>query len=410
MWWDKWIPHKFRVKQEIFAIEICIKESETRYHFTHLKQKNRQLELVSTESVTKLTLPAAVIKNKIPLVIIVNGKGIVLKKINLAENPNEPVQTIVAQHLPTLDTNDFYIQLYKQEDKTAFITLCRKELVNEFLNVLKSLKTDVALVFLGPAEIIGLQPFWSHLSQLQTSVQQMTLSNNCIETISTATFNNEKDAVFNLDALNIRSSFTLGFSGGFNYLLQNTVKENFNAELTQLETKHLEKNKLRFLQVTAVAFAFAIAVVNVLFYTSYFDTNSKLETELAVYQGKYEEVNKLLDDYQRNKSLIETAGVLSKNRLSEYADRIGSSMPDGITLTDLYFNPKKAGDDENDSLVAFDNRLMIIKGNCDKSLIINEWVNVLKTQKFVSDVSLEKYVYTNNGSQPNFEIKLLTAQ
>jgi Tfp pilus assembly protein PilN len=160
--------------------------------------------------------------------------------------------------------------------------------------------------------------------------------------------------------------------------------------------------------ITVIGIAFALAATNVFFYTSYFDKNNKLETELSVYQGKYEQINQLLSDYQKKKGLIENAGVLNKNKLSEYADKIAKTIPDEVVLTEMHFNPKLENDESDDSLVTFQSKQMIIKGNCNKSLIINEWVNVLKMQKFVKDVSLEKFAYSSEGILPNYEIRLIT--
>jgi hypothetical protein len=50
----------------------------------------------------------------------------------------------------------------------------------------------------------------------------------------------------------------------------------------------------------------------------------------------------------------------------------------------------------------------VIKGNCNKSLILNEWVSVLKMQKFIKDVSLEKFTFNKETALPNFEIRIIT--
>jgi hypothetical protein len=74
----------------------------------------------------------------------------------------------------------------------------------------------------------------------------------------------------------------------------------------------------------------------------------------------------------------------------------------------MYFNPKNTDEDSEDSLVTFHSRQLILRGNCGKSFIINEWVNILKMQKFIKDVNLERFVYNSESHAPNFEIKLLT--
>jgi len=99
---------------------------------------------------------------------------------------------------------------------------------------------------------------------------------------------------------------------------------------------------------------------------------------------------------------------LNRNKISEYADRIGATIPQEVILGQMYFNPIKEDIESEDSLVVFETRQLIIKGNCNKSLLVNEWLNVLKMQEFVKVVSLEKFSYNKEGSVPNFEIKIIT--
>lgn len=407
MFWDNWIPKKHLVKSEICAVEACFNDEGVMYYYTHLKNKNNKLDLSETGSCINVPeLPKAIEKNKVPLLLIVNGKGVILKKINTGEDSQTDAAELIRQNLPAINADEFYIQLYKQNDTSAFIALCRKEQVDQELSRLKNKKYDIAGVLLGAPAIIGLQPLWANYNTIATSLHSAELTNGFLDVLSLN--KNAENETLKIEGLMLPSQHTLGFAGGFSYLLQRKIAENINIEITHIASQHNEKNKLRFLMISIVVLAFTLAIVNVLFYTSYFDKNNKLETELSVYQGKYEQINKLLNDYQKNKSLIENAGVLNKNKLSEYGDKIGKTLPDEVVLSELYFNPKKDNDENEDSLVTFDTKHLVLKGNCSKSFIVNEWVNVLKMQKFIKDVSLERFTYSNEGILPNFEIKLLT--
>lgn len=407
MFWDKWIPKKYFVKSEVCAVEVCYADQGTKYHCTTLRGKNNKLEVIQTQSIhDSLVLPDSISKNKIPLVIILNGKGIIIKKITLGENSEEDFKVIIKQNLPAIRIDDFYAQIFKQGDHSAFISLCRKEQVNNVIVDLKNKKHDLAAILIGAPSVIGLQPLWSNFNALETSLHLIELTNGVVDTISTQDSTQIK--TIKIDDLAFGSEYTLGFAGGLSYLMQRPIAENNSETLSFIEDRHIEKNKFRFLMISAVVVAFTVAIVNVLFYTSYFDKNNKLETELSVYQGKYEQINQLLSDYQKNKGLIENAGVLNRNKLSEYADKIGKTLPDEVILSDLYFNPKKDDDENADSLVKFENKILVLKGNCSKSFIVNEWINVLKMQNFIKAISLEKFVYNNQGMLPNFEIKLTT--
>jgi Tfp pilus assembly protein PilN len=407
MFWDKWIPKKYFIKPEICAVEVCFTEEGTTYYYSHLKNKNNKLELFLTGSCKDtLVLPETILKNKIPTLIIVNGKGIILKKITLSENSDQNFEEIIRQNLPAIHIDDFYAQLYKQNDHSAFIVLCRKEQLDRIISEFKNKKYDLAGILTGTPSIIGLQPLWSNFNSLRTSVHRVELTNGNLDSIAPIT--SEGLESIKIDDLHFNTDYTLGFAGGLSYLMQRNIAENNSGNLNLLQEQHIEKNKLRFLMLSIVGLAFILAIVNVIFYTSYFDKNNKLETELSVYQGKYEQINELLNDYQKNKNLIENAGILNRNKLSEYADRIGKTLPDEVVLSDLYFNPKKDKDENADSLITFENKSLVLKGNCPKSFIVNEWISVLKMQKFIKDVSLEKFVYNNQGMLPNFEIKLIT--
>lgn len=406
MFLDKIIPKKFLAKQEVCAIEVLFGDGETAYHFTMIKNKGKTVKIPYKGTVSgKLELPVKVIKNKIPVVLIINGKGVILKKISLSQETHQSLDVLLEQNLPTVNKDDLCIQLFRQSDNSAFLSLCRKELILTMLKDLKNKKVDVANVLIGATAIIGLQPLWSNFNCLPTSIHTVELSNGNIDGILNLKQENE---VLRLEGVEFERENSLGFAGGLSYLMQNRICENATVELEELSVKHIEKNKFKALTLFCVGIAFVVAVVNVMFYTNYFDKNNRLETELSVYQGKYDQINKLLSDYNGNKDLIESAGILNRNKLSEYADKIGATIPVDVVLSQMYFNPKNETDESEDSLTTFESKHLILKGNCNKSLVVNEWLNVLKMQSFVKEVSLEKFSYSKESVLPNFEIKLIT--
>jgi Tfp pilus assembly protein PilN len=406
MFWDKLIPERLHTKTEVCGLEACPGDEGTEYFYAVLKSKGSKLEMpLSGKCRDKLELPSQIVKSKLPVVLVVNGKGVVLKKISLNGDGEKSTEQIISQNLPAVNAKDFYVQLYKQQDGPAFLAISRKEQVDRILEELRSAKLEPAKVFIGAPAVMGMKPVWGNFNALQSSRHVCELTNNALENISPS---QSLEVQIKIDDLSFSSGCSLAFAGGLAYLTRRRIADNSNPEMKSLEERHLEKNKFRILLGACVAIAFVLTVSNVIFYTSYFDKSNKLETELSVYQGKYDQINKLLNDYQKKKDLIENAGVLNRNRLSEYADRIAKTIPDEVLLTEMYFNPKADKDDSEDSLITFRNKQLIIRGNCNKSLIINEWVNVLKMQKFVQDVSLEKFAYNNDGVLPNYEIKVFT--
>ncbi|MFO0355311.1 MAG: hypothetical protein ACK50A_00035 [Sphingobacteriaceae bacterium] len=405
MFFDKLIPKKLLIKQEVCSVEAISDELATTYHYTVLKSKGSKLEIAFKGSVKDLVeLPKQVLKGKIPIVLVINGKGVIIKKVDQTEQDDQTIEQTVEQNLPAINKEDFYVQVFKQQN-SAFIALCRKELVDHFISEFSIHKYELAGLLIGVPALIGLQPLWDSFNTIKTSLYDIELSNGSIDKISIGVGG---DHTLSIDGLTLHKENVLGFAAGLSYLMQNKVAANVNASLEDVSIKHTEKNKLKLIAVVSVSIAFVVALTNVIFYTGYFEKNNTLETELSLYQSKYDEVNKLLSDYQSKKDLIEDVGIFNKNKISEYADKIAASIPEEVTLTQMYFNPQKEDIESEDSLVCFEAKNLRISGNCNKSLVINEWLNVLKMQDYIKDVSLLRFTYSKEGVLPNFEIKVIT--
>src|SRR5690606_27883519 len=120
MLFEKLIPKGYYVKSEVCALEICFREDGVDFYYSLLKHSKSKLELLETGfSNNRLDLPKAVLKNKIPLVVIINGKGVIMKKIDLSSTGEDIFENTIRENLPTINRDDFYIQVYKLNDSGA---------------------------------------------------------------------------------------------------------------------------------------------------------------------------------------------------------------------------------------------------------------------------------------------------
>lgn len=404
MLFDRIIPKKYHIKNEVCALEVQYNDSQITYNYVILKNTGKKLEIVQKGSLKDdLELPKQVLKLKLPLVLVLNGKGVIVKKVNVLEGEFE-LKRLIEDNIPALNLNDLMVQVYMQSDNTAFVCFCRKDIVNGLINELVKSKYDVVNVLIGASSILGMKPFWNDLNCIPSTLQLIELRNGQIESLIPIT---KEVSSIKIGDLILDKENTLAFSAGVSYLTQRKIVQNADKSFDKIYNDHIDRNKLKVLTLLLVAMAFLMAVTNVIFYTNYFDKNNKLEAELGVYQSKHDQINQLLSAYESKKSLIENAGLLNKNKLSEYADKIGECLPQEVILNQLYFNPLKESESK-DSLIEFKAKHLTIKGNCNKSLIINDWLNVLKMQDFVKEVNLQKFTYNNEGVAPNFEIEIVT--
>lgn len=407
MWWERWIPKSYLTKSSVCGIECIFGADETRFNYSILQNKKNKVEIsIKGENIDLKEICKIAKKSNAPIVLTVTGKGVIVKKIIFSENDSLQLNDLIKQHLPAINPADFYIQFFNNGAQSGFLCICRKDQIDALLNQLTQEKAECVNVFISPLVCNALSVLTVSHNHIYSTLNHLELVNGFIDNISPAS-STEESEVLKLNNFKIEAKQTIPFASGFSYL---TRQENYTSNdlnITGLLSKHTEKLKLRLLLISLIVIVFVISVVNSFFFFQKFEEDASLQVELNLYESKNTQITKLLDDYQKKKNLIEQTGIFDNKKLSVYADKIAGTLPSEIVLRELYFNPE-IGETEEDSLIDFQERQLIIKGNCNKSLILNEWVNVLKSQGFVKSVNLENFIFNSEGHLPNFVLKLET--
>lgn len=406
MWWERWIPKSYLTRSSVCGVECVFQDTGISFNYIVLQRKKNKLQIsVKGQTNDEKEILKIAQKENAPITITVTGKGIISKRIIFSENDSLQINDLIKQHLPTVSASDFFIQFYKNDANCGYLSICRKEQINLAIQLFASDKTECINAFIGPLVCNSLSSFTSTYNRLYSTNYQLELKNGSIDNILSST--NDSTESLKIDDLQIQSEYLIAFASGFSYL---TLQQNYisaDSEINLLLQKHLEKLKTRVLLFFFIALIFLISGINSVIFFQKFEEHKTLEVELNLYESKNSQITKLLDSYQKKKSLIEQAGIFNNKQLSIYADKIAASLPNEIVLREMYFNPE-IGETEEDSLMDFQKNQLIIKGNCNKSLLLNEWVNVLKSQSFVKEVNLENFIFNSEGHLPNFTLKIET--
>lgn len=405
MWWERWIPGSYLTKSSVCGVECVFGETGVTYHYAVLQTRKNKIEITKQGISSDVHEVLAVAKKaSAPLCLVLTGKGIMVKKILFSGNDTLDLKDLMQQHLPAIQASEFCTQFYKNENGSGHIALCRKEQLNQLLGVLGS-KAEPANVYIGPAVCNALSLITASYNRLTSSTLRLELSNGFLD--ESHPLGDTDPVTLTIDGLSVPSAQLIAFAAGFAYLSRQEVYATDNTEIERLPKQHAEKIRVRILLFFFIAILFVISGINSVLFFQKFEEHSTLEVELNLYESKNSQITKLLEEYQKKKSLIEQAGVFDHKKISVYADKIAASLPQDIVLRELYFNPED-GEAELDSLADFRQNELIIKGNCSKSLLLNDWVNVLKSQSFVKSVNLENYIFSSEGHLPNFVLKLKT--
>ena len=356
-----------------------------------LKRNGNKLSIVtSKDGINSLEeLLKEIAKVNCPLVLSINGKGIIYKNLN--EKFNSTYQDALQKVFPTGNEAEFHVQLFHGFSDNVFIAVIRKEILNEIISLFNASKLSVINVVLGMYTTEMLLPFLNE----QSSLQKIKLNNTSIlfedgrwkEIIEEP---NEEQTKINFGDEQIDSTLLLPLSAAMTYFIGFNQLSNNNNFLKQAKKEAEHKKAFVTFSRVLIGFLFLISVSNAFFFNKYFQKKNRLDSELLVFQGSLQNYDKLKKQLTDKKDFLDKSGLLVGSRTSYYTDRLLYDMPDEVQLT--YFNMYPyTNTTEEDSVPKFENKRLLIKGICTKSIFLNEWMKLLKSKDFVQDVFLGNY-------------------
>jgi hypothetical protein len=400
---DKFIPNKYLNAKEIIALEVVFDLNDINFHLVHVSSKAKKIELKNILSYSNVKDTTDYIeKIKIPTIIIFNGKGIIVKK--LSETFNEANKEEIFQSKMALNIDEIYAQYWHGYSNYSYLSYARKSHINEVLNHFNN-KIDIIKIAIGYLPALSIIPLFNKINYIPISTSDITLENN--DFIKNDDVTETEDSILVENTI-LKRNYVLGFAFSLVYYLNENIYDDISIEFQNKHKNYISKRKFRFLLQTTIILALILALSNSLIYFHFFKINTKLESELLNYQEKHDKLNQLILNYNNKKEIIDKSGLFDKSRFSEISDKLAASLPENIILLELEFNPKNQSALYTDSLNIFQKGLINIKGICNNSLILNEWLLELKKNKLFSEVSLKKFTYSNETNSPNFEINVKT--
>jgi hypothetical protein len=336
---------------------------------------------------------ANLLDKKSPVVIVINGKGIIHKKIALAEN--ESFTSMLNKVLPNANVNDFYFQKYDLGANQTYVSIVRASLLDELLDDLK--KNDIVNIeecYLGPFvcnNIISLRECSAlKIDYLEIPNYKLLIRDNSIQEIVPA------ETIANTIKLGdqvIEVKSTISFAAAFSHF-HSSIKGVDNSEaLDSLKNEFIQKQKFQLRAWILLISTLLTLMINYFVFTHYWETNNKIQTDLISYQSALEKYDKFKSEYDQKKTFLEQNGLLQNSRTSFYADQIAASLPSSMRLTLMNIHPLKKKDpsDPTAASFSFENKTIKVLGKCNRNTELNNWLKKLKTKNWVSDVILISY-------------------
>lgn len=379
--------------REIAGVECVFLPDGKKYFnvFVLKKKKEKIVSVLSESGIESIELLKKKINADIPITLVINGKGIINKKVPFNENDSDEV--LLQKALPNTKPEDFYLQKTVSSQNSVFVSVIRKNTVDELFKEFKSQECSVICCSLGNFALQSILPLLEGIENSEIALRdcRISISENKITGLLNSESENPEQS-YRIGNDRIKLELLPAFASAVRYF----AGEGSDAIATVpaiKENKEEVKQKKVFQTagMFAVIFFFVILMGNV-FVNRYFkDKKEELSSRTYISNDKFQKYDSLKSELSQKQRFFAETGLLQASKSSWYADQLAGSVPETIRLTELSVNPLERKSNTDEEKFSFVPDKIRIKGNCKKSTELNEWISDIKKKSWVKQVEILNY-------------------
>ncbi|GAB4160297.1 MAG: general secretion pathway protein [Winogradskyella sp.] len=376
------------------GVEHTVKNGQDCINVTVLKQSKKELlieECFEDDSVSKLP------KHK-PIYLVVNNSKVLTKTIE--SNQKDPLK-LVYKAFPNINLDEFYYEVLSQID-THFITLCRKDDVENIINKYTNLKIPVLNFSLGNSLVGHLAGFVDQDYVFSSNARVDIQDGNVIKIEKSDT----TLETYHINGLEVSSEYLLSFSGALRMALGNNESSTNYGDRSEILIDDFKQKRFFNLFLKAGGlFILGLLLINFFFFNHYFNKVNDLRQLSEINQSTKNQILKLDEIVSKKQKMVDDLLKSNVSRSSYYADRIISGLPNSILLTEFNYQPLlkriKSG-----KAIELKKNSVEVSGESNDSEAFSDWISVLERKDWISHVDI--LVYGSASSKvSNFKIEIV---
>lgn len=378
--------------QNLHVVGVIRKESEEIFYVLTIKKRGTKISIVAKRTFHSLEELQSKIDTKLPVIILMDGKGILNKQIDFNNESDSNWQK-------NIDYSSIYFTSYKTENYN-FISFCRKNIVEETTKAFQSVNLTILDVYIGS--------FLSAL--LQNTIAENTIQSGDLE------LEFENHALYSFTKLEKSNtkSYTIGTDVIYHYelplygallhffLAPSTVLKSESKNTAQEE--FIYKKAFQYFGVFMLISFFTLLLLSYGFIQYYSSKNNALSLENVYSKQTYQKIIDLEKQKEEKLAIIKQSGTFSSKYLTFYAYEICNNIPNSIALKELNIFPADK-EIKVAKKINFETNTIRLLGNAQNEEALNQWIKNLKLKNWVQNLeimSLKKDKFNNTL----FEIKI----
>lgn len=385
---------KFIKLNDLNVVGIIKKDDYEIYNLLTIKKKANKISIGAKLTFENFETLIKTIDKKLPVLIVVEGKGVLNKEIDFENETDVNWQK-------NIDYNSIYYTDIKGA-KSNFISFCRKNIVDESITKFQKSGFQVIDVYIGSFlaallnNVLKKEILFSNDLKLEFENEKLTGFTKQNESVNTLNYNIGEES--------ISSAFLPLYGSIIHFFVkQKEVSKTINPSLNNEEL--IYKKAFNLLGVIILCSFLGSLLISYFLIQYYGTKNSELNLQTVYSNQSYQLILDLEAQKEKKLNLLKESGVLSSKFLSFYSYEIIKTIPGNISLNELNIVPLKEEYKENKKAL-FNNGTIIIKGETFEESSFNNWLENLKNMDWLQNfeiISLKK----DKKNKSIFEIKII---
>lgn len=377
----------------IQVIGITLEEEVTAYTFLLIQKKRTNINIVKKETFTNLEELTSTLNSKIPIILHIDGKGILNKKIDF--DNEQDVNWYKNIKLDTLSYTS------SKNENVTFLSFTRKNLIDEWVTKFTTLQFQVLDVYVG-SFVSSLLASVIDKKNITTSQLIIHFEENNLVYFSRNESKDKKSYKIGDDVL--ESNYLPLYASVIHFLIPIDTIEKSKVDCLNIE-EYTFKKAFNYFGIFILAFYLVLLLISY-FGINYFSTKNAELNYRNVYSNQ---AFKKLEDLEKQKDnklkILSETGLTSNKFLTFYAYEINNNTLSGIQLSELKVNPLEAETKPTKKVLLL-NKVILIYGQVQNEMVFNNWIENLKKMNWIKKFEITS-IDTNKKNWMQFQIKIL---
>lgn len=377
----------------IQVIGITLEEDTTSYALLLVQKKRTNITVLKKETFTNFEELTSVLDSKTPVILHIDGKGILNKKIDF--DNEQDVNWFKNIKLDTLSYTS------SKNENVTFLSFTRKNLIDEWVAKFTTLQFQILDVYVG-SFISSLLASTIDKKNITTSQLIIHFEENNLIDFSRNENNDKKSYKIDEDVL--ESNYLPVYASVIHFFIPIDTIEKSKVDGLNIE-EFTFKKAFNYFGIFMLAFYLVLLLI------SYFGINyfSSKNAELNYRNVYSNQAFKKLEDLEKLKinklKILSETGLTSNKFLTYYTYEINKNTLSGIQLSELKVNPLEAETKPTKKVLLL-NKVILISGQAKNEMVFNNWIENLKKMNWIKKFEIIS-IDTNKKNWMQFQIKIL---